>query len=77
MENDRPLVLGVVGCTSGQIRLTVCENMQKATIGHQIEIYSEQETNLYTDENSAYDQIDKTGRGHAAVCHSKKKWARG
>ncbi len=76
MENDRPPVLGVVGRTSGQIRLTVCENTQKATIQPQVETHSEQETTLYTDENSAYDQIDKTGRGHAAVCHSKKEWAR-
>ncbi len=76
MENDRPPILGVVGRTSGQIRLTVCENTQKDTIQPQVEIHSEQETFLYTDENSAYYQIDKTGRGHAAVCHSKNEWAR-
>ena len=76
MENDRPPVLGVVGRISGQIRLTVCENTQKVTIQPKVETHSFPDTTLYTDENSAYDHIDKTGRGHAAVCHSKKEWAR-
>ncbi len=37
MGNDRPPILGVVGRTSGQIRLTVCENTQKDTIQPQVE----------------------------------------
>ena len=32
MANDRPPIQGVVGRTSGQIRLTVCENTQQQTI---------------------------------------------
>ncbi len=59
MENDRPPILGMVGRESGQIRLTVCENTQKATIQPQVETYSGQGTTLYTDENSAYDRSIK------------------
>ncbi len=76
MENDRPPTLGIVGRISGQIRLTVCDNTQQATIQPQVESHTVPGTTLYTDENSAYNHIDKTGRGHATVGHSKKEWAR-
>ena len=76
MENDRPPVLGVVGRTSGQIRLTVCDNTQQATIRPQVEVDTEPMTTLYTDEHSAYNHIAETGRGHATVCHSRGEWAR-
>ena len=65
MENNRLPVLGVVGCASSQIRLTVCENTQKATIRPQVETHSESDTTLYPDENSAYDQINKTMRAES------------
>lgn len=76
MENDRPPILGVAGRTSGQIRLTVCDNTQQATIQPQVEAHTEPTTTLYTDECSAYNHIAETGRGHATVCHSRKEWAR-
>jgi len=76
MENDRPPILGTVGRTSGQIRLTVCDNSQQATIQPQVEIDTRSTTNLYTDESSAYNHITETGRYHATVCHSQKEWAR-
>jgi len=76
MKNDRPPILGVVGRTSGKIRLTVCDNTQQATIQPQVEENTEQKINLYTDESSAYAHIDETGRKHATVCHSKGEYAR-
>jgi transposase-like protein len=76
MENDRPPILGVVGRTSGQIRLTVCDNTQQTTIQPQVEADTMPTTTLYTDEHSAYWHIAETGRGHATVCHSQKEWAR-
>jgi len=53
MENDRPPILGVVGRTTGQIRLNVCDNTQQTTIQPQVERDTEPTTNLYTDESSA------------------------
>ncbi|MCR4408657.1 MAG: IS1595 family transposase, partial [Anaerolineae bacterium] len=76
MENDRPPILGVVGRTTGQIRLTVCENTQQTTIQPQVESETQPTTTLYTDESSAYNHIMTTGRGHATVCHSHREWAR-
>lgn len=76
MENDRPPVLGIAGRASGQIRLIVCENTQQTTIQPQVEANTEPRTTLYTDEHSAYNHVAETGRGHAAVCHSRKEWAR-
>jgi transposase-like protein len=37
MENDRPPIQGVVGRTSGKIRLDVCDNTQQKTIQPQVE----------------------------------------
>ena len=76
MENDRPPILGVVGRESGQIRLTVCDNIQQGTIQPQVEDSTETHTTLYTDECSAYNHISETGRNHATVSHSQKEWAR-
>lgn len=76
MANDRPPILGVVGRSSGKIRLTVCNDTQKDTIEPQIERDTQPTTTLNTDECSAYDQISETGRGHATVCHSRGEWAR-
>ena len=64
MENDRPPVLGVVGRTTGQIRLTVCDNTQQATIQPQVEDDTLPNTTLNTDESSAYNHIAGTGRNH-------------
>ena len=76
MDNDRPPVLGVVGRTTGRIRLTVSENTQRATIQPQVEADTSLTTLLNTDESSAYGQIADTGRGHATVCHSRHEYAR-
>jgi len=76
MENDRPPIQGVVGRTTGQIRLTVCENTQQVTIQPQVESNTQPTTNFYTDESTAYLHIATTGRDHATVCHSRREWAR-
>ena len=76
MDNDRPPVLGVVGRTTGQIRLTVCDNTQQATIQPQVEKVTQTTTTLNTDESSAYNHIAATGRGHTTVCHSCHEYAR-
>ena len=76
MENDRPPIHGVVGRESGQIRLTVCDNTQQATIEPHVESYTEPNTTLYTDESSAYNHVADTGRCHSTVCHSQGEWAR-
>lgn len=76
MYNDRPPILGVVGRTSGEIRLTVCDDTRQDTIEPLIERDSQPTTTLNTDECSAYNYIALTGRGHATVCHSQGEWAR-
>lgn len=76
MANDRPPVLGVVGRTTGHLRLTVCDNTQQITIQPQVEHDTLSNTTLYTDESSAYHHIAETGRNHATVCHSRHEYAR-
>jgi transposase-like protein len=76
MDNDRPPILGVVGRTTGQIRLTVCDNTQQATLQPQVERNTSSDTLLNTDESSAYNHVAETGRGHVTVCHSRHEYAR-
>jgi len=76
MDNDRPPILGVVGRTTGQIRLTVCDNTQQATIQPQVEHHTPSDATLYTDESSAYNHVAETGRYHATVCHCRHEYAR-
>jgi transposase len=76
MANDRPPILGVVGRTTGSIRLTVSENTQQATLQPQVEKDTQPTTRLNTDESSAYNHIRATGREHVTVCHSRHEYAR-
>ena len=76
MDNDRPPVLGVVGRTTGHIRLTVSRDTRQTTIQPQVEQDTHPNTLLNTDESSAYNHISDTGRGHATVCHSRHEYAR-
>ena len=66
----------VVARKAANIRLTVCDDPQQATIQPQVEADTEVTTTLYTGEHTAYHHIAETGRGHATVCHSRKEWAR-
>lgn len=76
MDNDRPPVLGVVGRTTGRIRLTVSDNTQQATLQPQVEKDTSPTTLLNTDESHAYNHIADTGCGHVTVCHSHHEYAR-
>ena len=53
MENDRPPIIGVVGRSGGQIRLTVGENTQQTTVQPHVEATTEAITVLNTDESRA------------------------
>jgi len=53
-ENDRPPTLGLVGRTSGELRLIVCTDTQQTTPAPKIETWTEPDVVLYTDGSSAY-----------------------
>jgi transposase len=76
MANDRPPRQGVVGRTSGQIRLNVCENTQQQTIQPQVEHAPSGTATVYTDESSADNHVSATGRAHHTVGHSQREYAR-
>jgi transposase-like protein len=76
MPNDRPPIQGVVGRTSGQIRLTVCENTQQHTIQPKVEHATRKTAAVYTDESPAYNHLAETGCPHHSVCHSHGEYAR-
>lgn len=75
-ENDRPPILGIVGRHTGQIRLTVCDNVQQITIQPVVEDTTQTNASVYTDECYAYAHICETGRCHACVRHVQDEWAR-
>ena len=75
-ENDRPSILGVVGRHSGQIRITVCDNVKQTTIQPGVENNTKSDASVYTDECHAYEHLCETGRSHSHVNHSQSEWAR-
>ena len=56
--------------------MTVCDNTRQETIQPQVESDTQPITTLYTDESTAYSNVQETGRGHGTVNHSKGEWAR-
>lgn len=77
-DNDRPPVAGVVGRTSGHIRLHVCGHSDRATLQPFVEAMTVTATTVNTDEWQAYHHLPESGRTHKAVCHTpgKREWAR-
>jgi hypothetical protein len=73
MPTDRPPIQGVVGRTSGQIRLTVCENTQPQTIQPRVERATAKIATVYTAESPADNHLVETGRRHPPVCHSQRE----
>jgi transposase len=75
-ENDRPPTLGLVGRTSGELRLIVCTDTQQTTVTPEVETWTEPGAVLYTDGSSAYGRVDQTERSRQSVNHSDGEWAR-
>ncbi len=76
MANDRPPVQGVVGRDSGEIRLTVCDDTRQDTIQPEVEAKTVEGATFYSDESSAYNRVEASGRPHGTVCHSRSEYAR-
>jgi transposase-like protein len=76
MANDRPPVQGVVGRDSGEIRLTVCDDTRQDTIQPEVEAKTVEGATFYSDESSAYNRVEASGRPHGTVCHSRSESAR-
>jgi transposase-like protein len=77
-DNDRPPVAGVVGRTSGKIRLRVCLKSDRTTLQSFVETTTVRDATVNTDEWQAYNHLPETGRAHKAVCHTpgEREWAR-
>lgn len=71
--NDRPPVLGTIGRQSGQVRLRVARDTKQTTLRRQVEQFTEEGTQVYTDEYDSYNTVD---RPRSRVAHGSKEWAR-
>ena len=71
-------IAGVVGRESGQIRLQVCRQSDRATLQPFVEAQTQPGATVNTDEWQAYDRLPATGRAHPTVCHTpgRRAWAR-
>ena len=76
MANDRPPIQGVVGRASGEIRLTVCDDTRQATVQPEVAAKTQEGVTFYSDESSAYNKVEASGRTHGTVCHSRHEYAR-
>ena len=74
--NDRPPVLGVVGRTSGRLRLRVAPAATEPHVIPAVRAAARGGAAVSTDEASAYDRLAWDGYAHATVAHSHKEWAR-
>jgi transposase len=77
-ENDRLPVAGVVGRTSGQVRLQVLEHSTNAELRSLGEAASTPGSVFNTDEWRGYNWVEASGRAHKTVCHAPgvREWAR-
>ena len=74
--NDRPPVCGVVGRESGQLRLTVTERSDGATLERVARRASWPMVRFHTDEWQGYNGLPGMGRYRSTVCHAAREWAR-
>ncbi len=76
MANDRPPIQGVLGRETGEIRWTVCEDTRPVTVQPEVESKTQEGVMLYSDESSADNPVEASGRPHSTVCHSQHEYAR-
>ena len=74
-DNDRPPVCGVVGRTSGHIRLRVEHRADGPTLQQDVRATWPMAT-VNTDEWRAYQGLPALGQRHVTVCHAAGEWAR-
>lgn len=72
-ENDRPPVMGVIGRTSGQVRLRVVRKTLGITQEEHVHHFTLPGCHIYTDEYDSYNGIE---RPRSMVAHGIKEWAR-
>ncbi len=70
-DNDRPPVLGVVGRSSGKIRLAVAKRNSRAALQPLVESWTPVGCTVNTDEWVAYDLLPNNGRQRVKVKHSR------
>jgi len=75
-ENDRPPVCGLVGREGGEIRLTVTERSDGATLDTVVRRASWPMVTVNTDEWCGYNGLPEMGRARATVRHVAREWAR-
>jgi transposase len=77
-DNDRVPVAGIVGRTSGQVRVQVLEHSSNVELRCLGEVASGPGTVVNTDEWRGYAWVTESGRTHKTVCHAPeaREWAR-
>lgn len=66
----------MVGRDSGQVRLTVTQRSDRATLERVVRKASWPMATVNTDEWGGYNGLTGLGRHHATVCHAEREWAR-
>ncbi len=66
----------MVGREGGQVRLTVVEHSDGATLKRVVRKASWPMATVNTDEWQGYNGLPAIGRSHSTVCHAAREWAR-
>ena len=77
-DTDRPPVWGIVGRSTGQVRLKVVKNSTRKTLEPKVLHATRPHTVVNTDEWGAYRHLSAAQRHHKTVCHTpgQRCWAR-
>jgi hypothetical protein len=54
--------------------LTVCDDTRQDTIQPEVEAKTVEGATVYSDESSAYNRVEASGRPHGTVCHSRSEY---
>ena len=71
--NDRPPIVGTVGCESSQVRLRVTLTTKGKTLVQHVHQFTLAKAEVFTDE---YQSDNHIIRPHATVAHGAGEWAR-
>lgn len=75
-EDDRPVIVGVVGRQSGRLQLTVAPDTKNQTL---VPLYADQlddETTFFSDEAHHFDPLDDAVDTHHTTAHGQNEYAK-
>lgn len=75
-EDDRPVIVGVVGRESGRLQLTVAPDTKNQTLAPLYADQLDEETTFFSDEAHHFDPLDDVVDTHHTTAHGQNEYAK-